>query len=355
MKRKIDRQSESPEGRQAQAKRLAHEGREAETQGALGDSLSKLEEAISLLPDSEPSPLRVDVLRWLGTTLKELGQTAAAESHYEESGALAREVGYEAGEAHALNCLAIIAQRRGDVEAAQGLYRQAARQANRAEEQQLAGMVEQNLGVLANIQGDLDGALVRYRASLRQFEEGGFEEGMSWVLNNMGMLHTDLEKYQEAEQYFLRGLDIARHRKDLHTQALLESNLAEVYIKLERWIDAEVHVSGTLAIAEERGDPLRRADGLKFLGMIQRAKGELSLATETLVQSHKLAEESEDVLLAAEAARELGETHAQAREFESAREFFERANELFTEMNAGLDASAVRQRLDQLSSEPMHH
>ena len=81
MKRKIDRQSESPEGRQAQAKRLAHEGREAETQGALGDSLSKLEEAISLLPDSEPSPLRVDVLRWLGTTLRELGQTAAAQSH----------------------------------------------------------------------------------------------------------------------------------------------------------------------------------------------------------------------------------------------------------------------------------
>ncbi len=153
MKRTIDTRSESSEGRQAQARELALEGREAETQGALGDSLAKLEAAISLLPASEPSPLRVDVLRWLGTTLRELGRTAAAETHYEESGALAREVGYEAGEAHALNCRAIIAQRRGDVEGAQGLYRQAARQANSAGEHRLAGMVEQNLGVLANIQG----------------------------------------------------------------------------------------------------------------------------------------------------------------------------------------------------------
>ena len=78
MKDAIDLKSEAPEGRQARARELAREGREAETQGALGDSLSKLEDAISLLPDSEPSILRVDVLRWLGTTLRELGQTAAA-------------------------------------------------------------------------------------------------------------------------------------------------------------------------------------------------------------------------------------------------------------------------------------
>jgi len=213
VKRTIDPNSENAEAREAQARELAREGREAETQGALRDSLSKLEAAISLLPESEPSPLRVDVLRWLGTTRRELGQTAAAEFHYQESCALARQLGYEAGEAHALNCLAIIIQRRGDVEGAQGLYRQAARRANSAGEHRLAGMVEQNLGVLANIQGDLDGALVRYRASLRQFEEGEFHEGMSWVLNNLGMLHTDLEKYQEAEQYFLRALEIARDQE----------------------------------------------------------------------------------------------------------------------------------------------
>ena len=93
MKHQSDSQSESAKDRQTRARKLAQEGREAETQGALGDSLAKLEAASSLLPDSEPSPLRVDVLRWLGTTRRELGQTAAAEFHYQESRALAQELG----------------------------------------------------------------------------------------------------------------------------------------------------------------------------------------------------------------------------------------------------------------------
>ena len=64
-----------------------------------------------------------------------------------------------------------------------------------------------------------------------------------------------------------------------------------------------------------------------------------------------MAEDSEDVLLAAETARELGETHAQAREFERARVFFNRANQLFTEMNAGPDALAVQGRQAEMLSD----
>jgi len=108
---------------------------------------------LDLLPENEPSPLRADVLRWLGTTLRELGRTTQAESHYEESRALAEAIRYGLGEAHALNCLAIVAQRRGDMESARDKYRRAARQANNAGDYRLAGMVGQNLGVLANIQG----------------------------------------------------------------------------------------------------------------------------------------------------------------------------------------------------------
>jgi hypothetical protein len=85
--------------------------------------------------------------------------------------------------------------------------------------------------------------------------------------------------------------------------------------------------------------------------MIQRAEGDLSGAKETLSRSHELAVQSEDALLAAEAMRELGETHAKAQEFGTAREFFQQANALFTEMNASLDASAVQERLDQMLAE----
>jgi putative nucleotidyltransferase with HDIG domain len=75
---------------EVRARELAQEGREAEARGALCDSLAKLEEAHRLLPEHEPTALRVDVLRWLGTTLRELGRTTGAEAYYTESRALDR-------------------------------------------------------------------------------------------------------------------------------------------------------------------------------------------------------------------------------------------------------------------------
>ena len=350
MKGSAEAKLDSPEKRHAQAAELAQAGRKAETQGALGDSLEKLTAALAYLPESEPSSLRADILRWLGTTHRELGQTGHAAARYKQSMNIAQEIGYVGGEAHALNCLAIIAQRRGDMEEAQSLYRKAGRQAAHGGDHRLEGMVEQNLGVLANIQGDLDSALVRYRASLRAFEEGHFEAGMSWVLNNLGMLHTDLGKFAEAERHFLRGLEIAIRGNDLHTRALLESNLAEVYIGLEEWDRAEDYVQRALTIAEERGDPLRRAGALKFLGIIQRAKGHLALAELSLTTASALADESEDVLLAAELARERGETQALLGDIPEARRLFEWAAELFRSINAGLDATEVERRLAQIEA-----
>jgi len=130
----------------------------------------------------------------------------------------------------------------------------------------------------------------------------------------------------------------------------LQSNLAEVYIGLEQWSAAEECVRDALALAEERGDPLRRADGLKFLGIIQRAQGHLPLAVRSLTTASLLANESEDVLLAAEVARELGETQALMGEVSEAKRFLERSVELFQGLNAGLDVTEVQNRLEQIQA-----
>ena len=96
------------------------------------------------------------------------------------------------------------------------------------------------------------------------------------------------------------------------------------------------------------GDPLRRADGLKFLGIIQRAQGHLTLAEQSLTTASLLAEESEDVLLAAEVARELGETQASMGEISEAKRFLERSLELIQGLNAGLDVTEDQERLEQI-------
>src|SRR5438270_7367932 len=61
------------------------------------------------------SELLVDVLRWKGTAYRECGETSEADRLYEQSAELASKIDYIPGQAHAANCRAIVAQRRGDL------------------------------------------------------------------------------------------------------------------------------------------------------------------------------------------------------------------------------------------------
>src|SRR5688572_30953145 len=205
----------------------------------LSGALSRYEEARTLLAQVEPTPLYANLLRWSGWVLRDLGRVDEADKLYADSFNVADRTGAISAKASALNCRAVIAQRRGDLDEATALYRRAARHAMEAGEIRLAGMIEQNLGVLANIRGDLDGALVRYRAALRAFQEVSDDEAVSWVLNNMGMLLTDLGLPLRAERSFLQGLEIARARRDRPMEGVLRANYSESLIALKRWDDAE--------------------------------------------------------------------------------------------------------------------
>jgi tetratricopeptide (TPR) repeat protein len=310
--------------------------------------LESYERALALLSSEGQHPVVADVLCGMGTVRRELGQTREAETYYHQSLEVAAWCGYLSGQARAVNCLAAIAQRRGDLKLAEGLYRRAARLASEAADHRLSGMVEQNLGVLANIRGDLDSALVHYRKSLRAFEQADDREGMTWVLNNMGMLQTDLGLYAQAEKTLQRGLKIARERGDRVMEGLCELNLGEAYIGQQDWKAARQALKRSLAIADERGDELRRAEAMKYQAVIQRERGAYEKSIAQLEEAHDLALKGEDVLLCAEILVELGEAWRQQEERTKARSTWETALEQFRGLDAQLDAAGVEARLLEL-------
>jgi len=168
----------------AEARRLAELARAA---GLLPDeALAWHREALSLLGTDEETSLLADVLRWQGTVLRDRGETSQAEPLYERSLRIATTLGYDAGRAHALNCLAILAQRRGDLSGATRMYTAAMDLAERCDEARLVGMVQQNLGIVADIRGNAPAALAHYRLSLRTFEAANDGAGMTtqapWVV-----------------------------------------------------------------------------------------------------------------------------------------------------------------------------
>ena len=331
--------------RTVEARRLADRGRSAEHGGTPHEALGWYDRALESLDTAGSDTLRADLLRWKGTVHRECGQTVEAETLYRHSRKVATAIGYRAGEAHATNCLAAIAQRRGDIADAEAWYNEAALLAVAAGDVRLAGMIQQNLGVLAGIRGDWDGALARYRMSLRAFEELKDEQGMSWILNNLGMLYTDQRRYDDAEAAFARGLALARSRGDLLVEGALEVNRTAMLIAAERWAEAEAGCDRALAIAEQRSDRLRTAEALRLSAKLDRHRCEFDRAAERITAARALTDEGEDVLLGAELLSELGEVRQSQGRTGEARDAWREALGEFTRLGAAHGAAQIEARL----------
>jgi tetratricopeptide (TPR) repeat protein len=332
------------------ARRLVDMARSAEQQGHTEKSLAFFDDAIALIEHAMDFPLLADVLRWKGTVYRELGETEAASRCYKQSLAHAERVGAVGAKAHGFNCLAIIAQRRGDLRESETQYARAAEYAAKVGDARLLGMIEQNRGVLMNMRGNFAAAEARYSNSLRAFEVASDDEAVSWVLNNMGMLYTKLGHYQRAVETLERGRDIARKRKDTLVESILALNLAEVWAAIGKLELAEESCGKSLEEARRRNDHLTIAGALKCRARIERERGAFNDSIATLRIAIFEAEGLEDRLLQAEMLREFGQTSHALGHAAEARLAWQEAAESFQGVGALHEAAEINTLLGSLPS-----
>ena len=72
------------------------------------------DDALSQFSTDSLDPFLPEILRWKGSLLRDIGETERAFRCYVISLEKARLIGSDQAQAHALNCLGTIAQRRGD-------------------------------------------------------------------------------------------------------------------------------------------------------------------------------------------------------------------------------------------------
>ena len=289
-----------------EARRLSELARAAGYGDSPDAALQLGREAISMLTDDEETPLLADVLRWQGSVMRERGQTSAAEPFYRRSLDVAEHLGYDAGRAHALNSLASLAQRRGDLASAANLISSALALAVRCGEMRLVGMLQQNLGILADIRGDRAAALAYYRVSLSTFESSSDLQPMCWVLNNLALLLIKEEEFDEAHALLDRALGISRARGDLMAEGIVEENRAELHLTEGNLDEAYVSLWRALEIAETRADDMRKAGALKLRGVHERLSSRPVDAVNTLQYALTLSAVTEDALLGAEVLYQFG-------------------------------------------------
>lgn len=302
-------------------------------------------ESLAMLGADDDSPLLADVLRWQGSVLRDRGQTTDAENLYKRSLAVAKKLNYEAGHAHALNCLGSVAQRRGDLPAASKFFHDAQRIAEECGEGRLAGMIQQNLGVVADIVGDSESAFSYYHASLDAFESTHDTQAMTLVLNNLGVLLFKGGRLEEARSSYDRALTLARYRGDLLSEGVIEQNVGELELQRGQLGAAGPSIDRALEIAELRQDKLRRAAALKLRGESLRLAGHPSDALDPLRTAMTLSAVAEDALLGGEVMYECGLALADTGDLLAARQSWTAALDAFERIGAGDWIARVRSLL----------
>ena len=333
------------------ARKLVEWAQMAERAGDTEKALALFDDAIALLPQQSDDPFLADVLRWKGTVYREQGETEAAYLCYKRSLAHAERVGAIGAKAHAFNCLAIVAQRRGDLRESEMHYARARDLAAKAGDSRLLGMIEQNRGVLMNTNGNFAAAEVRYFSSLTAFEKAGDEEAMSWVLNNIGILYTKLGHYQRAVETLERGLEIAKRREDGLVESIISLNLAEAWAAAGQLDLADASCKKALEDARRRNDHLTIAGALKCRARIERELGAFKQSIATLRIGIFEAEGLDDRLLQAEMLREFGQTSRALGNSDEARLAWQEAADSFQDVGALHEAAEIRSLLASLSSD----
>jgi len=177
-----------------------------------------------------------------------------------------------------------------------------------ARAQTLAAQILTSLGVIYSVQGKLKRAetvlaqSVRISSSaLADFDPGDVPRSqpddrrqvLASGLNVLGAVHQGQRKYEKAEEFYKRSLEVTEERLGpTHPDLTLTLiNLGALYTEVGRYREAEAQYQRSLAILERTGPALdsRRVRTLHGLGKTYFKEGEKTSAEATLVQAVDLA------------------------------------------------------------------
>ena len=327
---------------------LVEEARVAASSGHRELARRRFESALYLLRSPEHAAEAAAIFRNIGHLYFEDGDFSAGEDCLEVARAVAEATGDSSALARTTNALANGYWLRGRLDDAQRLYMQAGAEARLVGDVKLAAMVEQNLGTIANMRGDLSSAIRHYETSLAGYRELGLDEQVGNLLNNMGMAHARLGEWQDAERTYLEALALCAACGDVRTSLMIEVNRAETLIARKRLGDAKLICERVFRRAQPLNDVRAVSEAQKNLGVVAREQGALDSAERHLHEAFVSASGREDLLLAAEVAREQAELFSVMRRERETLQALNTSHRLFSRLRAQRDLADVSRRMRNL-------
>lgn len=294
---------------------------------------------------------RSSVLRWMGRTFAEEGNSDVAVTLLERAVAAAGEAGDVEMEARALNGLAVIEQTLGNLDRSDELYARARDRAAAAGDEMLLAVLDQNLGTVANIRGKLEVALQSYESSRNRFKALGLSSYEAHVLNNVGMVCTDLGRWDDAERAYSAACEACAAGDEKNLLRRIEVNQAELWIARREISRARDRCERLLRDAERESNTSPwLGEVYKHYGVVCREELQFDQAEGWFTKAARVANAAHDLLLCAETAREQAELYwTQSRNTDTL-QALNSAHGWFSQLRAERDLDAIARRNGRLEA-----
>jgi tetratricopeptide (TPR) repeat protein len=324
-------------------------GREAITVGEAAELAGNFLDAsgayAAALADADESVV-ADAEFHLGRVSWRQGRYDDAVSHYEAARQIAMRLNDDELRARVENGIGVVHHARGAYAQARASYGVAL---DCTKDDTQRGRILLNLGAVANIEGDFNSARTYYGKSRAVFQRTGYTRGEASALHNLGMLNADEGRWVDAADDYRRCLELLESLQDRQGVATVLLNRSEVECAEGGYGEAIASCDLALSIYTAVGDDAGRGEALRWKGHALHQVGRFAEADKTLGESLRIAKRLQVKLLEAEASWDLGRSRAAQGDANAAREYLDRAYELFESLGARRDLAEVAAEREKLT------
>lgn len=173
------------------------------------------------------------------------------------------------------------------------------------------GRVQLLLGVIQGYRANLDASVQHFERARSLFERAGNRRRAVGALLNLGESYRQKGDFTRARQLFHTAYEGAEALGDKVTQAIAACNEGLIFLSLERYESASTMLNKAAQLAEQAADEARRQPVLceiyHGLASVSLKTGDLESAWSYALQSHQVAQETNQPLLLGFANRAMGE------------------------------------------------
>jgi tetratricopeptide (TPR) repeat protein len=250
--------------------------------------------------------------------------------------------GDRANHRRALNLLGVGSFFLGDLDEAGGALNAALDLASQEDDLLLIARTTNNLGMIANLRGEHEAALGHYRLAVPAYQRLGQRRGLAESYHNIAITYRDLGELEQADEYERRAMDYAAAGVAPRVAAMGLIGRAEVALRRG---DPQFARGTAQRAAEELNaleDPMNEADAHRLVGTAATAMGRFADAEAAFDRALSIARARGHTLIEAETLRDRARGLSARGAPDQARPDAVAAIALFEKLGATSEVEALR-------------